>query len=143
MYSPAFWDTSALVPLCANQIFTARAMAHYKNFGLVVWWVTPVEIAAAFARLVRTNELTSSSLTKAKHMAGKLADEWLVIKPTDTVRDRAIDITSRFQLRSADSLQLAAALEWCSDNPQGRVFLSADMRLRQAASLSGFDAKTV
>jgi prevent-host-death family protein len=38
---------------------------------------------------------------------------------------------------------LAAALEWCHDRPNGRVFLTADQRLRQAANLAGFDAKTV
>jgi len=36
---------------------------------------------------------------------------------------------------------LAAALEWCEDAPQGRVFLTADRRLREAAMLSGFDTK--
>ena len=43
-------------------------------------------------------------------------------------------------LRAADSFQLAAALEWCEDDPQGRIFLTADRRLREAAWSSGFDA---
>ena len=47
----------------------------------------------------------------------------------------------RFDLRAADSFQLAAALEWCEDAPQGRVFLTADQKLGEAALLSGFDAK--
>jgi hypothetical protein len=47
----------------------------------------------------------------------------------------------RFDLRAADSFQLAAVLEWCEDAPQGRVFLTADQTLREAALLSGFDAK--
>jgi hypothetical protein len=36
---------------------------------------------------------------------------------------------------------LAAALEWYEDAPQGRVFLTADEKLREAALLSGFHAK--
>jgi hypothetical protein len=36
---------------------------------------------------------------------------------------------------------LAAALEWCEYAPQGRVFLTADQKLRDAALLSGFDAQ--
>jgi hypothetical protein len=34
-----------------------------------------------------------------------------------------------------------AALEWCEDAPQGRVFLTADQKLRDAALLAGFDAR--
>jgi hypothetical protein len=44
-------------------------------------------------------------------------------------------------LRTADSFQLAAALEWCDDAPQARVFLTADQKLREAAVLTGFDAR--
>ena len=42
-----------------------------------------------------------------------------------------------------DSLQLAAALSWCEDVPQGRVFLTADQKLREAALLSGLDAMEI
>jgi hypothetical protein len=49
----------------------------------------------------------------------------------------------RYDLRAADSLQLAAALEWCEDAPQGRIFLTTDRKLREAALLSGFDAKQI
>jgi hypothetical protein len=47
----------------------------------------------------------------------------------------------RYDLRAADSFQLAAALEWCENAPQGRVFLTTDQKLREAALLNGFDAK--
>jgi predicted nucleic acid-binding protein len=50
-------------------------------------------------------------------------------------------LVDRYDLRAADSFQLAAALEWCEDVPQGRVFLTADQRLREAARFSGFNAK--
>jgi len=38
---------------------------------------------------------------------------------------------------------LAAALEWCEDVPQGRVFLTTDQKLRDAALLNGFDARRI
>jgi hypothetical protein len=44
---------------------------------------------------------------------------------------------------SADALQLAAALEWCEGAPQGRVFLTADLKLREAALFSDFDVKEI
>ena len=138
---PAFWDTSALVPLCVGQGITPRAIALYKIHDAVVWWATPVEIASALARLVRMKQLDSSDWTKARKLAKRLADSWSVIQPSDTLRAKSIDLVERFDLRSADSFQLAAALAWCEGAAQGRIFLTADQKLREAALLSGFDAE--
>jgi len=138
---PAFWDTSALVPLCVRQGITPRAIALYKIHDAVVWWATPVEIASALARLVRMKQLDSSDWTKARKLAKRLADSWSVIQPSDTLRAKSIDLVERFDLRSADSFQLAAALAWCEGAPQGRIFLTVDQKLREAALLSGFDAE--
>jgi hypothetical protein len=55
----AFWDASALVPLCVRQGITPRAIAQYKSYDVIVWWATPVEIASALARLVRMKRLDS------------------------------------------------------------------------------------
>ena len=54
-----------------------------------------------------------------------------------------MQLVERYDLRAADALQLAAALGWCEDAPQGRVFLTADRKLREAVLLSGFDAKEI
>ncbi|MGA2327850.1 MAG: hypothetical protein ABSH05_16335 [Bryobacteraceae bacterium] len=45
---------------------------------------------------------------------------------------------SRFDLRAAGALELAAALVWCREAPSGRAFLCCDRRLSQAASEAGF-----
>jgi len=137
----AFWDSSALVPLCVRQGITPRAIALYKRYEAVVWWATPVEIASALARLVRMKQLDAGDWTKARQLAKSLADSWFVIQPSDVLRTRAAQLVERYDLRAADSLQLAAAFEWCEDVPQGRVFLTADLRLKEAALLSGFEAK--
>lgn len=137
----AFWDTSALVPLCVRQGATPRAIALYKNCEAVVWSTTPVEMASALARLVRMKQLNSSDWAEACKLAKALADAWFVIQPSDAVRSKAMQLVDRYDLRAADALPLAAALVWCEDIPQGRVFLTADQKLREAAMLSGFDAK--
>jgi predicted nucleic acid-binding protein len=137
----AFWDASALVPLCVGQSTTPRAIALYKRYEAVIWWATPVEIASALARLVRMKQLDSGGWAKARQLAAALADAWFVIQPSDVLRAKARQLVDRYDLRAADALQLAAALEWCQDNPQGRVFLTADQKLREAAVLTGFDAK--
>jgi predicted nucleic acid-binding protein len=139
----AFWDASALVPLCVGQTTTPRAIALYKNYEAVIWWATPVEIASALARLVRMQQLDSGDWTKARRLVAALADAWFVIQPSDALRTKATQLVDRYDLQAADALQLAAALEWCQDIPQGRVFLTADQKLREAAVLTGFDAKPI
>lgn len=139
----AFWDASALVPLCVGQSTTAGAIALYKQCEAVVWWATPVEIASALARLVRMQQLDSADWTKARRLAATLADSWFVIQPSDGLRAKAAQLVDRYDLRAADALQLAAALDWCQDVPQGRVFLTADQKLRDAAVLAGFDGKRI
>jgi predicted nucleic acid-binding protein len=52
-----------------------------------------------------------------------------------------VQLVDRYDLRVADSFQLAAALEWCEHAPQGRVFLTVDQKLMDAALLSGFEAR--
>jgi predicted nucleic acid-binding protein len=141
MRIPAFWDTSALVPLCVRQDITLQTIALYKLHDTVVWWATPVEIASALARLVRMKQLNPSDWARARKLADRLADSWSVIQPSDGLRAKSTQLVDRYDLRAADSFQLAAALEWCEDDPQGRVFLTADGRLREAARSSGFDAK--
>jgi predicted nucleic acid-binding protein len=107
----------------------------------VVWWAASVEIASALARLLRVKQLDPSDWTRARKLAKRLADSWSVIQPSDALRAKSAQLVDRYDLRAAGSFQLAAALEWCEDAPQGRVFLTADRRLREAALLSGFNAK--
>ncbi len=72
-------------------------------------------------------------------LASRLAETWSVIDSSDRIRLNAIELVRRYDLRAADSLQMAAALQWCESSPQGRMFLTADVRLRDAARLVGFD----
>jgi predicted nucleic acid-binding protein len=120
---------------------TLRAIALYKTYDAVVWWATPVEIASALARLMRMKQLDPADWAKARKLAKNLADSWSVIQPSDALRMTSIQLVDRYDLRAADSFQLAAALEWCEYTPQSRVFLTADQKLRDAALLSGFDAR--
>ena len=143
MRIPAFWNSSALVPLCVRQGVTPRAISLYKLHDAVVWWAAPVEIASALARLVRMKQLAPDDWTRACKLAKRLADSWSVIQPSDALRASSCQLVERYDLRAGDSLQLAAALQWCEDAPQGRVFLTADRRLREAARSNGFDAQEI
>lgn len=139
----AFWDTSALVPLCVRQGTTPQAIALYKSYEVVVWWATSVEIASALARLVRMKQLDSGEWAQARRLAATLAEAWSVVQPSGALQAQAMLLVDRYDLRAADALQLAAALEWSGNAPQGRTFLTADKTLRQAAVLCGFDGRSV
>jgi predicted nucleic acid-binding protein len=118
-------------------------VALYRSYGVVVWWATPVEIASALRRLVRMKQLTPGDWTVSRRLALELAGFWRVIQPSDSLRARATQLVDRYELKAADALQLAAALDWCEDAPHGEVFLAADQRLREVAVLSGFDGKQI
>ena len=143
MRASAFWDTSALVPLCVRQSISAHVIELYKTYAVVAWWAAPVEVASALTRLKRMRQLSSEDYAKARRLAQTVADSWVVIEPSNALRAKATELLERHDLRAADSFQLAAALEWCETAPQGRVFLTADDKLRDAALVQGFDALTI
>lgn len=143
MASIAFWDTSALVPLCVEQPKSGVALALRKQFEVVVWWATDVELASVFARLLRMSALSALDWRAANKTASELAESWTVVGPSDAVKSTAQQVVMNFDLRAGDALQLAAALEWCQNRPAGKTFLTADRRLYDAALLSGFDARAV
>src|SRR5712692_9282740 len=89
---PAFWDASALVPLCVRQGATPRAISLYKTYHPVVWWATPVEISSALARLMRMKQLDARDWAKAGKLAKSLAGWWSVIQPSDALRATAIQL---------------------------------------------------
>ncbi len=135
---PAFWDASALVPLCVQQRASPKAEALSKRFGVVVWWAAPVEVRSAFARLIRMGELASTGHVHAQVILTQLRSKWREISPDPSLRDQAERLLDRFTLKAADALQLAAALAWTSGRPRARAFISGDTQLLEAARQLGF-----
>lgn len=139
---PAFWDSSSLVPICIAQHPATPIRKLISRHDVVVCWCTPVEIRSAFARLVRTGELTAAEHSRAQRSLDVMRRSWREMQPTEALRAHAEALVDRFPLKAADSLQLAAALAWCGDSPQGRPFISGDRQLLLAASQLGFHAIT-
>lgn len=133
-----FWDASALVPLCVHEITSRQAQAQFRKLVPVVWWGTEVEIHSAIARLHRRGKLTDAEQKGALSRLELLSRGWREILPTDPLRTLARHVLEHYELRAADSLQLAAALTWCQQRPAKRIFVCADQRLSKAAALAGF-----
>jgi len=130
---PAFWDSSALVPLCVQQPASVRAETLSKQYAIVVWRAAPVEIRSAFSRLLRIGQLTSNGQVQSLVVLDEIRHNWREIAPTPGLRDQAERLLDRFPLKAADALQLAAALAWTSARPRQPPFISGDAQLLDAA----------
>lgn len=143
MIEAAFWDASAILPLCVETQASPKVDELYQQYKMMVWWGTSVEIQSALARLQRMKELSSAKVTKSLELLDDLQCKWDEIVPTLSLRDLAEQFPARFGLRAADSLQLAAASIWTMHRPANRPFLSGDQKLLDAARQMGFRAVAV
>jgi len=139
----AFWDASALVPLCVHENNSRQAQRQLRQSLPVVWWASSVEVHSAVARLHRQGKLRDVEKNGALARLDVLSRAWREILPSDSLRDLARQLLDIYELRAADSMQLAAALTWCQHHPSRRAFLSADQRLSKCATAAGFSVITL
>jgi len=105
---------------------------------IVVWWATRVECLSALSRRRREGVLDNNSELKAKAILSGLSEEWSEVQPSEPVRQRAERLLAVHPLRGADAFQLAAALLWAQENPQGLQIVCLDQNLREAGHKEGF-----
>jgi hypothetical protein len=138
----AFWDASAIIPLCCSQPATAQGRRlQRESKRIVVWWGTPIEARSAFARLVREGRLTAEDRVRAIRLLQQLRAGWDEIQPSERVRSLAEELPDAHVLRAGDAAQLAAALVWCRERPKQRPLIAYDDRLRTAAAGLGFSVR--
>ncbi|HUK90454.1 MAG TPA: type II toxin-antitoxin system VapC family toxin [Blastocatellia bacterium] len=136
----AFFDTSALVPLCVFQAASQTARRAYRRFAAcVVGWTTLIEATGAVYRAERIAGLSQRDRDLAIQSLQQLRQRWVKISPSDRVRDIALDVLKSHDLRAADAIQLASALEWCSGKPRHHHFVCLDRQLALTARTVGFD----
>ncbi len=134
-----FWDSSAIIPLCLKEKESETVKRFIKtDEDIVVWWGTRVECLSAVSRRRREGILHPDAEVKARAILSALSAEWSEIQPSELVRHRAERLLMIHPLRSADAFQLAAALIWTQDSPQGLEIVSLDQNLREAAHKEGF-----
>lgn len=139
----AFWDASALVPLCVQQRATPVVEALSAQYRMAVWWSTPIEVRSAFARLARMGQLTPNGQVQAQVTLEGLRSVWREVDPSETLREQAERLVDRFPLKAAYAQQLAAAMIWCLGRPKGRALISGDSQLLDAARQLGFHSVEV
>ena len=136
-------------------------------YDMAVWWSAPVEMRGAFARLFRMRLLTLTGQVEAQVTLDRMRRVWHEVYPSEQLREQAERLVGdhhsgrrcglsrrpggrrrlqaerlveRFPLKAADAQQLAAAMTWCLNRPRGRVFISGDTQLLDAARQLGFQA---
>ncbi len=135
----SFWDSSALVPLCTNEPRSILAGRLWKHFpAKFVWWETSVEICSALARIERENKITFQQRLSAENRLQILKSVWNEIQPNSRIKELARTFPAQHKMKAADSLQLAASLLWCKENPKSKDFVSGDEKLIQVAETVGF-----
>lgn len=135
----AFWDTSAIVPLCCQQNLSQSMRRRWREAArVVVWWGTPVEVRSAISRLHSEGILTAKGRQHALARLEVLRQEWREMMPSDKARGIAEGLPDAYGLRALDSFQLAAALVWCNEKPKNRILVCDDSKLSAAAQTAGF-----
>ena len=90
--STAFWDASALVPLCIHEAASRHAQSHLRRFAPAVWWGSLVEVHSAICRLHRDREISDRDKQGAVARLRLLNRGWREILPDDQVRDLATQL---------------------------------------------------
>lgn len=134
----AFWDTSAIVPLCCFQKKSQELRQLRRKYGVVAWWASSIEGKSALKRLLQENEISQIAFAEAVKRLQIQSETWREIQPTEKVRRIAGNLIETENLRTLDSLQLAGALVWCFEKPKGRIFVCCDDKLSEAARKIGF-----
>lgn len=135
----SFWDSSAIVPLCAYQQNSNTARRLSRRFvEKVAWREYVVEVSSAFARLAREGTIDEPTREQFEGRLVSLEIEFTVVNYQDRITKLARTFPSLYRLKAMDSLQLAAALVWCKEFPKNKDFVSSDRQLLTAAEQIGF-----
>ncbi|HEY4596934.1 MAG TPA: hypothetical protein VIJ02_11070 [Thermoanaerobaculia bacterium] len=109
---------------------------------MAFWWGAPLDWWEALLAARRRQTISAADLQRARGVLDHLRERGFEVQPTEELRARALRLlsvhTSAHPLRAPEALELAAALVWCRERPQGAGFVSLHPPLRLAAALEGF-----
>ena len=134
-----FWDSSALVPIFVKEAATPEVEGwRATDPGITTWMMTRVEVLAAIARKKRERPAMVTLWNRAIREVNEVASRWIEIWDVDATRRHAERIVMDHPLRTADALQLGAALVAADGEPQSLELVTLDRRLAEAARREGF-----
>ena len=129
-----------MLPLIFTEATSEKMTNLARDDGdITVWWGTWAECAVAISRLRQEDVLTEESEQDVRAVLDDLAADWAEVDPENDMRLLASLLSKDHPLKTADALQLAAALRWCEGDTVGAGFVCLDKRLRHAAQAEGFE----
>ena len=137
-----FWDSSALVPLVVEQPQSKQVESWLTaDPQVVIWTLTPVEVASAVHRLVRDGGITEEKAWQAERLLEAVVKPMHVVADVEQVKAQAMRLLRLHPLRAADALQLGAALLWSVGSPAAATLHTFDGRLASAARKEGLSVE--
>ena len=134
-----FWDSSAIIPYLAREKRSEEIISMLsEDTNPAIWWYTPIECASVLDRKRRAGDLLPSQYNEARSRLLDMIEKVDIIEAHTLVRQRAIRLLTSHPLSATDSMQLAAALVYCDEQPISEPFVCLDARLGQAAEREGF-----
>ena len=138
-----FFDTSALVKRYADEpgTETVDQLLDSSEETIVATSLSVIEIASAFRRKYNRDEITEAQRDRLLASFFEEATDRFVLVPVDEqIFERAFTLVLEDDLRTLDSLQLAAALSLPTPNPE-LTFVCADQELVETAGQHGLATK--
>ena len=124
-----FWDSSAIVPLLLREDSTKSVRELYAGDPhIVVWMLSDVEFRSAVCRLRREGAVTAAVADAATGEFDAIWTRSVVVSSVESVKERAKRLLGVHPLRSADALQLAAALVASNERPAALDIVTLDAR---------------
>ena len=134
-----FWDSSALVPIFVKEAATLQVEGwRASDPGITTWMMTRVEVLAAIARRKRDRPDLVALWNRVVSDVNEVSLRWIEIYDAVAARLHAERIVMEHALRTADALQLGAALVAADGDPQSLELVTLDRRLAEAARREGF-----
>src|SRR6266478_8425290 len=113
-----------------------RRLLEHRDDGFYQGFLTPLEIASALYRRLRSQEISQDELSVLLGAYVVYSHQGYILIPySDALIDRALPLVARHVLRAVDAIQLSSALELKDSLPAEALpltFLSADDRLLDA-----------
>jgi predicted nucleic acid-binding protein len=138
-----FFDTSALVKRYYEEAGseTVDELVEAEGNEVVITSLSVVETASALRRKQNRGEITSRDVDRLLGAFFEEAlDEFVVLPVDESFSGTALDLVLEADLRTLDSLQLAAALSISSDT-SGPVFVCANRDLVDVAARRGLETQ--
>ena len=134
-----FWDSSAVIPLLVPEVMSGSVQRLYEDDPVMAaWWATEIECTSAIARRQRLGQLPEDVAAEGFVRLKALREGWHEVEPGEELRESAKRLLRVHDLRTADALQLAAAVYVAEARPSTLEFVSLDDRLLAAARREGF-----